>query len=713
MTTHFLDSLFNPKQIAVIGASDKPHSVGEKVFKNLLSAKFTGSIYAVNLKHKQVQGKPCYACIKDINQPIDLVVIATKAATVPGILTECGEAKVKNAIIISSGFSEMGKEGKALEAQILEIAKRYQMRLVGPNCLGVMQTHCQMNATFDNNFALTGDIAFVSQSGALSAAILDWAMEKGIGFSMLASLGNSADIGFGDVLEYLAEDEHTKSILLYIEGISNAKHFMTSLRSLSGKKPVIAIKAGRLSQGSRAALSHTGALIGDDDVFDAALKRAGVVRVMSIEELFSAAEILSSDIRVAGNRLAIITNGGGAGVMAADSASDVNVNLPALPDALVSELDKVLPAQWSHHNPIDIIGDATPERYHQVLDICAKYDTFDAALTMLVPVAMSQPIKVAEQIIEDTNISKKPILACWMGKKHVKTSWKLFSQHNIPCFDTPEKAVHAFSYLATYQENQQLLKQTPTPSALTPAPDLKSALAIINQALQEKRSTLTTIESKQLLKAFSIPVVLPINADSIDNAIKIASEIGYPIVMKINSVDISHKQDVGGVILNIENENNLKIAYQKMMNDVTKLCPTAAILGVTIEPMQNNPNNRELMIGIKRDIVFGPIISFGSGGTMVEVFKDRALALPPLNTFLVNRLINETKISKALKEFRHMPPINLQALIDVILRVSELVSALPGISEMDINPLVVNDQGAIALDGRFVVNDSPSTLVIV
>ena len=707
MKPHYLKSLFNPATIAVIGASDRPHSVGMKVFKNLLEGGFLGKLFAVNHKHQKVQGQPCYASINDIHESIDLVVITTPAQTVSSIMTECGERGVHTAIVISSGFSETGKAGKELERVLLAVAHRYNIRLIGPNCLGVMQPHLKMNATFDNNFALPGHLALVSQSGALSAAILDWSFEKNIGFSALVSLGNSADIGFGDVLDYLALDPNTKSILLYIEGIRNARHFISGMRAAARIKPVIVIKAGRHPQGSRAALSHTGALIGDDDVFDAALRRAGAVRVMTIAELFSATEILSSNYRVNGKRLAIITNGGGAGVMAADSAAELGITLPPLTENIIAELNKVLPPQWSHQNPIDIIGDATPARYHGVLDICSRDDSTDAILTMLVPVAMSQPIKVAEQIIQDAKKGNKPLLACWMGEKQVKSSWKLFEKHKIPYFDTPEKAVQAFSYLANYQHNQQLLLQVPGPLSPQPKPDIASARSIIDAVLADKRTVLTTIESKNILKAFAITVSKPVNASTQDEAVAAAKSFGFPVVMKINSPDISHKQDVGGVQLNIADAEAVCITFDKIMQNAKMTNPKAKILGITVEPMFKDPNDRELMVGVIRDIVFGPVISFGMGGTLVEIIKDRALALPPLNEFIATQLIAHTRVAKLLGKFRNMAPVNVNNIINVLLRVSEMVCELPSIIEMDINPLIVNDHMIVAVDARMVVAAQP------
>jgi len=707
---HYLSNFFQPNSIAVIGASNRQNSVGMKVFKNLLEGKFIGKLYAVNPKHSNVQNQLCYPHLKDIPENIDLAIITTPNHTVQKILTECGEKNIGAAVIISSGFSETGKEGKELELKILKTAEQNHIRIIGPNCLGIMRPHIKMNATFDNNFALPDGIALVSQSGAISAAILDWAVNKKIGFSSLISLGNGSDVDFGDVLDYLAIDSKTNSILLYIEGIRNARRFMSGLRAAARTKPVIAIKGGVNHQGSRAALSHTGAIIGNDDVFDAALKHAGVVRVGTIDELFSAAEILSSrHYQVKGNRLIIITNGGGAGVMAADHASKLNVSLPELSQKTIESLNKVLPKQWSHHNPVDIIGDATPERYHVALDICSK-ESVDGVLSILVPVAMSDPIKVAKQIIRDSKHSEKLILACWMGEKQVRSSWKLFDKHKIAFFNTPEKAISAFSYLADYYYNQQLLLQIPKPFSPEVQPDIAVAHSIIELALKENRNILTTIESKKILKAFLIPVTEVEEAKTTEEAITIGRDMGFPLVMKINSPDISHKQEANGVVLNITNEQTVQETFNKLMDSAKKIFPNAHILGVTLEPMIKGPYDRELMIGVINDKVFGPVISFGAGGTFVEINKDRALALPPLNKFLAERLIARTKIAKALKKFRNMPAISMDAIINILLRISEMICALPQIQEMDINPIIVNDKNAIAVDARIIVQKISSSV---
>lgn len=698
-------NFFIPKSIAVIGASNKPHSVGAKIFKNLISAGFEGNVYPVNLKHKKIQKKKAYKSVKDIKNKIDLAVISIPASAVPDAVEKCGEKGIKNVIVLSAGFAEIGDAGKKIEAAMLAAAKRHDIRIIGPNCLGVMQTHIKMNATFDNDFAKPGNLAFVSQSGALSAAILDWSLNKNIGFSIMASLGNCSDVGFAEVINYLANDEQTKSILLYVEGIHNGPKFYKAVSKASRIKPVIFVKAGRGGQGSRAALSHTGAMMGNDAVFDVALQQAGAVRVTSIEDLFLAAEILSAHQQeVKNNKITIITNGGGAGVMAADCASIANVDLSPLSEQVIKACDKVLPSHWSHHNPIDIIGDAGPKRYHDVLNICAKDKSTDAILTLLVPVAMAEPIKVAEQIIKDVKRSKKLILTSWMGDKKVASSRKLFNKNKVPTFDTPEKAIQAFSYLAEYHANQKLLKQTKKfHLTATIKHSRTKAKIIIGAALLENRKLLTTIESKEILEAFGIPTSNTINTKSVKEAVTAAKKIGFPVVMKINSLQITHKKDVGGVILNIKNEKAVRAAYVTIEKNVKRANPKAEINGITVEPMLTNENDRELIVGMIQDIVFGPVISFGAGGTYVEIIKDNALALPPLNRYLAERLINQTRIAKALDAFRNMPAIHINQLINTLIKVSNLVCALPEIKEMDINPLIANNNQVLAVDARIVL----------
>lgn len=709
MSHHFLEKLFSPTSIAVIGASDKPKSVGMKVFQNLLKEKFSGKIFAVNPKHKHVQDQVCFPSVKDIKDSIDLAVIAAPAKSVPAIINECGEKNIHTAIVLSSGFSETGNDGKILENEMLAAARKHQVHIIGPNCLGVMRPSKNLNATFDNNFAIPGSIALVSQSGALSAGILDWAITKKIGFSAIVSLGNNANVDFGDVLDYLALDSQTKSIMLYIEGLKHPRQFMSALRSAARIKPVIALKAGKNATGSRAALSHTGALIGNDDVFDIALSRGGAVRVAKIEDLFSASEILSSQKKLNGNRLAVITNGGGAGVIAADRATELGIELPSLTEAMIQELNKILPNQWSHQNPIDIIGDATPERYSGTLEICKKNKIFDGILTILVPVAMSSPLKVAKEVIKDSQ-KNEILLACWLGEKHVKSSWKLFSKNNVPYFDTPEKAVEAFSYLANFYRNQKLLTQVPSSSPPQFKSDILKARQLIESVLTAGRSVLTLYESKEILKLFGIPVAETIEADTAEKAVEAAKKIGMPVVMKINSPDISHKSAAGGVILNLRTEDEITIAFKKLMQRIKENYPNANVFGVTIEHQYSNQINREIMIGVIRDIVFGPVISFGAGGTLVEVFKDRALALPPLNSFIANGLIAKTRILKSGGKLLSLSKTQWDSIINILLRVSEMVCELPYIQEMDINPLIMEENGLLAVDARMVVTKADTTV---
>lgn len=710
MKPHYLEKLFSPSSIAVIGASDKPNSVGMKVFKNLLQGNFEGKLYAINPNHNQVQGKQCFSSIKKIKESIDLAIIATPAKTIPDIIVECGEKDIHTAIVLSSGFSEVGESGAILEKSVLDLAKCHHVHLVGPNCLGVMRPHIKMNATFDNNFALSGSIALVSQSGAISAGILDWAMNKKIGFSSIISLGNASDIDFGDILDYLAVDPQTKSILLYIEGIKNPRHFMSALRAAARMKPVVILKAGKNSEGSRAALSHTGVLIGNDDVFDVALRRAGAIRVSKIEDLFLASEILSSSKQMRGNRLAIITNGGGAGVIAADRAAELNVELSPLNENIVLKLNEILPAQWSHQNPIDIIGDATPERYQAVLDICKESKEIDAILIILVPVSMSNPVKVAKKIINNYKKSDKFILTCWIGEKQVRSSWKLFARHGIPYFDTPEKAIEAFAYLADYYHNQKLLMQVPPPISRKFNPDITKARAFLDSILSKRRSILTAYESKEILKLFDIPVTQMIEADTAIKAVSAAKSLGFPVVMKINSPSISHKSAVGGVFLDLRSEEEVKDSFEKLMNQIKREFPNTNILGVTLEPQYPNEFDREIMIGVMRDIVFGPVISFGAGGTLVEIFQDSAFALPPLNGFIADELISKTRILKLGGKIYYISDTQLENIKSILLRVSDMVCALPHIREMDINPFILNETGMMAVDARIVIEKPDLTI---
>ncbi len=703
MGPHYLDRFFTPQAIAVFGASKRANAVGTRVYNNLLESGFSGPIYPINPKYQTLDDHDCYPDIQAIKEPIDLAVIATPAPSVPEIIHACGEHGVRAAIVISAGFSEGDGKGLAYERAALDAARQYQMRILGPNCLGLIRPSMGMNATFSKNSAQPGNLALVSQSGALCTAILDWAAEHDIGFSTIVSLGDAADIDFGDILDYLSQDAQTQSILLYVEGIRDARRFMSGLRIAARMKPVIVIKSGRHAEGSRAAMTHTGALIGSDNVFDAALQRAGVVRAQTIDQLFAAAQLLTTQQRVSGNRLAIVTNGGGPGVMATDRAVDLGVKMAELSAESISDLDKILPTHWSHQNPVDVLGDASPERYEAAVSTCLADADVDGVLVMLTPQAMTDVTGCAQAVITAHKGQPKPVLVCWMGEKLVADANKLFTQNHIPHFASPESSVEAFAYLATYNQNQELLMQVAGPRAKRSEPDRQGAELIIESVLSENRTVLTITESKALLRAFDIPFTRSIECHSANEALVAAESLGFPIAMKIHSPDISHKSDVGGVRLNIGNAQLIRHTYHQLVEEVGHKYPDADLSGVTVEPMYISSNGRELLIGVTRDPVFGPVITFGAGGKHVEVLRDSAVALPPLNTFLIEKIINQTKIASLLQDFRDMPAIKMSSLIRVLRRVSEMVCELPQILALDINPLIADENGVMALDARIVV----------
>jgi acetyltransferase len=712
MNTHYLTSLFTPQKIALFGASDRKNSVGGVVFQNLLSSDFQGHVYAINPKHETVQGQKAYASLGEISETVDLAVVATPAGTIPDIVEACGEHGIRMMLILSAGFRESGAEGRRLEDRVTGLVRQYGIRLMGPNCLGIIRPDKHLNITFGHNAARPGNLAFVSQSGAICTAILDWAEMNDIGFSAVVSTGIGADLDFGDYLDYLISDPLTKSILLYIEGITDSRRFMSSLRAAARIKPVIALKVGRHLAGAEASMSHTGALVGSDETFSAALSRSGVLQVETIGQLFAAAKALSSShFREASDRLVIITNGGGPGVMAADRATDRGIELSALSPETITALNGVLPEVWSHGNPVDIIGDAPPERYRAAIDICLADPGVDGAIVILTPQAMTQPAQVAEALIKSAEKSKKPILTSWMGGQQVAKGRQLLKSARIPDFSMLENAVDAFSFIGTYNRNQRLLLQTPAKltSGQEP-PDIVGARLIIEGVLTERRKILTEPESMAVLTAFRIPSAQNAVAHTANEALIVAESIGFPIAMKVLSTDISHKSDAGGVRLNINTAQEVRGAYRGLIDRVRLKMPDANISGVTVEKMYRNPNGRELMIGIIRDPVFGPVISFGSGGTMVEVMQDSAISLPPLNRRLARDLIDRTKVSRMLASFRHMPAINMELLIDILLRVSNMACELPWIQEMDINPLLMDENGAVAVDARILVDyPKPST----
>lgn len=694
---------FEAKSVALIGASDREGSLGTVVMRNLTTTGFKGPIFAVNPSHERVGGQRCYSNLAQIHEPVDLAIIVTPAAAVADVLKDCGAKGVMAAIVLSAGFGETGEEGKYLERAVLEIARQHGIRFLGPNCLGLMRPASGLNATFSHAMAKAGHIALVSQSGAMCTAMLDWASPRDVGFSCVVSSGIAADVDFGEILDYLVIDPATRAIMLYIEGIRDARGFMSALRAAARAKPVVVLKAGRHAEGRRAAVSHTGALVGSDEVFDAALVRAGVVRAQEYADFFAVAETLHTGARTRGPRLAVVTNGGGPGVMAADHLVDKRLPLAEFSEATLARLDASLPRSWSGENPVDVLGDADAERFAVAVNACLADAGVDAVLAILVPQAVTEPFAVAQAVAPLAGRAGKPLLTCWMGDASMQSSRELFRKCEIPTFGSPEAAIEAFAAMVAYQANQETLLQVPEPLGAQTRPDRDGAQLIVDSALAAKRRILDAVESKGLLAAFGIPVTRSVPARDVAEALAIAEEIGFPVAMKIHSRDITHKTDVGGVRLGLKSGRAVQAAYGELLEAAAERRPDAAIHGVLLEPMQRSPSGRELMLGVLNDPVFGPVISVGLGGTMVEVIRDRGLALPPLNRFLAQRMVDDTRAARFLAEFRGKPAASREALESVILHLSEMVCELPWIEELDVNPLIVDEQTATAVDARVVV----------
>lgn len=702
-----VDQLFSPSAVAVIGASDQEGSVGGMVYRNLLISGCKGACYAINKKRDRVADKPCYRSLESLNKHLDLVLIATPAETVPGILDQCGEFGVKAAIVHSAGFGEQGERGGALQDKLVEVARRNRIRVLGPNTLGLMRPQHGLNASFGNEQALRGSVALVSQSGAVCTAMLDWSGPRQLGFSAVVSLGAAADVDFGDILDFLALDVHTRSILLYVEGIRDARRFVSGLRAAARLKPVIVIKAGRYQAGSRAAKSHTGAWVGSAEVFRAVMERAGAVQVETIDQLFAAAQIFGSPKRLAGDRLAIVTNGGGPGVLAADCTVERGLQLSRFSDETTRALEDALPDKWSHDNPVDVIGDTTPERYHAAVEACLADPNVDGVIAMLAPLPLTDSHRVAEKVIESAKKSRKPLIACWMGSQRIREARALLSENAVPNFTYPGVTVDAMSFLATYRRNQKLLMQSPGPLSERRSPDVEGARLIIEGVMAEGRKTLSGIEAKAILSAFHIPTMQAVLARTPNEALMAAQVLGIPVVMKISSLQIEHKSEVDGVRLNISDAQSVRRAFTEIVERARKLRPDAAVDGVTVEHMVSTRAARELMIGVVRDRIFGPIIGFGAGGLDVEVLEDHAVSLPPLNHFIIETMVNHTRVARLMEAVRHMPAMNRQALAEILQRVSEMVCELPEIISMEINPLIGNDKVVVAVDARIRVDYCP------
>ena len=712
-----LDPIFSPASVAVIGATSRPGSVGQTVLENLLHGGFRGKVYAVNAKHQEMLGLKAYASIRDIPGQVDLAVVVTPAATVPQIIGECADAHTKSAVVISAGFKERGGEGAALEQQIQEQLRRSScsMRLIGPNCLGIMNPAIGLNATFAKDAPKVGNVAFLSQSGALLTAILDWSYREEVGFSAIVSTGSMLDVGWGDLIYHFGDDPRTKSILLYMESVGDARSFLSAAREVALTKPIIVIKAGRSQAASRAAASHTGALTGSDEVLEAAFRRSGVLRVHSISDLFYMAEVLGRQPRPKGPRLTILTNAGGPGVLATDSLVANDGELAELSPESLRLLDEFLPAHWSHNNPIDILGDADSERYARALDIAAKDPNSDGLLVILAPQGMADPAQVAESLKLYAKNHGKPVLASWMGGKSVAAGDAILNSAGIPTFAYPDTAARAFTYMWRYTYVLRGLYETPTVAdRAEESVSRAQAERFIQNARAQGRVLLNELESKQLLSLYGIPTVETRAANSEDEAATIAADLGFPVVLKVLSTTITHKTDVGGVKLNLRDEAAVRSAYRAIESSIaekSRLEQFAGITfsGVTVQPMVRF-DGYDLIIGSSIDPQFGPVILFGSGGLLVDVYGDHALALPPLNTTLAQRMMEQTRIFAALKGVRGRRPVNIAALENLLVRFSQFVLEQRWIAEIDINPLLASPERLIALDARIVLHGPDVTL---
>ncbi len=702
-----LDAIFSPRAVAVIGATEKSSSVGRAVLWNLISHPFGGTVYPVNPSRPNVLGIRAYSTIAAVPEPVDLAVVVTPALTVPEVIRECVAAGVKGAVIISAGFKEIGPEGAKLERATLEEAQRGRMRLIGPNCLGIMRPHAGLNATFATEIARAGSVGFISQSGALCTAILDWSFQEDVGFSAFISIGSMLDVGWGDLIDYLGDDPLTKCIVIYMESIGDARSFLSAVREVALNKPIIVIKTGRTEAAARAAASHTGALTGSDEVLDAAFRRVGVLRVNSIEQVFDMAEVLAKQPRPRGPRLAIVTNAGGPGVLATDALIESHGELTSLSHSTMESLNSFLPTAWSHGNPVDILGDADPERYARTLQVIANDSDIDGLLVILTPQAMSDPTATAQALGRYANVPQKPVLASWMGGEAIKAGERLLAQAGIATFPYPDTAARIFTSMWRSYYNLQAVYETPhLPSwgDTTPASG-ESVLAITTAARGEGRTVLTEVESKQVLRTYGIPTVETRIAPTEDEAAAIATTIGFPAAVKLHSKTITHKTDVGGVQLNLIDEDAVRRAFRNIASTVGERVGAEHFQGVSVQPMVKL-DGYELIIGCSLDRQFGPVLLFGTGGQLVEVFKDRALGLPPLNTTLARRMMEQTKILTALKGVRGRAPVDLAALEQLLVRFSHLVVEQPWIKEIEINPLLASPERLLALDARVIVYES-------
>jgi len=699
-----LKTFFKPRSVALIGATEKAGSVGRTILSNLIASPFGGTVYPVNPKRPSVLGIQSHPDVASIPEQVDLAVIVTPPATVPGIIAQCGAAGIPTAIVISAGFKEVGAEGAELERQVVAQARAHGMRLIGPNCLGIMSPVSGLNATFAAGMATRGRVAFVGQSGALITAILDWSLSEGVGFSSIVSLGSMADVGWGDLIDYLGDDAGTDAIVLYMETVGDARAFLSAAREVALAKPIIVMKPGRTEEASRAAASHTGSLTGSDEVLDAAFRRTGILRADRISDLFYFAEVLGKQPLPKGPRLTVLSNAGGPGVLATDTLIRGGGRLADISAETMAALDEVLPPTWSHGNPIDIIGDAPPDRYAAALRILAQDADSDGLLVILTPQAMTDPTRTAQQLVPFAAAARKPIMASWMGGSDVRAGERILGDAGIPTFPYPDSAAHMFTELVRYSEDLSSIYETP---ALTPEwvrrPQRERARQLIEEARAAGRTTLSEPESKELLDAYGIPVAETRTADSEEAAVVAARAIGYPVVVKLVSHTITHKSDVGGVRLDLADEAGVREAYRAIESTVADKHGAEHFEGVSVQPMITR-DGYELIIGSSVDAQFGPVLLFGLGGELVEVFKDHALGLPPLTTTLARRMLERTKVYEALKGVRGRAAIDTAGLEQLLVRFSELVVEQPAIAELDINPLLASPKRLLALDARVILH---------
>ncbi len=697
-----LRKLFQPQSVAIIGASDDPASIGYMVMKNLLAGSFKGKITPVNLRHREVQGQKSYYHIKDVPEAPELAVITTPAYAVMQVIRECGEAGVGALAILSAGFQETGEESRHRLERIKQLSREYGMRVIGPNCLGFISPHLGLNASFATRMASPGNIAFISQSGALGISTLDWAVEQNVGFSYFVSVGAMADVGYADLIDFFGTDHRTTCILLYMESLTEARRFMSAARAFARHKPIIVLKAGRSKEGREAALSHTGALAGNDAVFSAAFQRSGIIRVNTIAQLFNCAQSLAMQPRPAGNRLAILSNAGGPGVLATDYLSTHGGQLAPLTDKTFEQLNEVLPVNWSHSNPVNIMGDASAELYQKALQILLRDPNTDAVLVILTYQSMTDPEAVARAVVEVNKKSRKPLLATWMGERGVQGARDILESGRVPPYRYPESAVDVFLKMYAYNRTLELLYETPPEEPQQFHPDKDKAREIIDNIRQEGRLQMMEHEAKDLLACYKLPVTAYRFARTAEEAADCAKACGYPVAMKVASPGVYHKTDVGGVRLNLRTGKMVQQAFEEVVAQLKKEEPDAEVRGVIIEKMVNKPF--ELLIGGRKDPVLGPVIAFGKGGVEVEVYKDAHLGIPPLNMALAHRMIERTKIYPLLKGYRSRPGVHLEELAFTLCKFSYLLMDFPEIREVDINPFVMDEEGGMMLDAHIVLS---------